>query len=498
MGMGSGYVYRSWWTGRTLRLTAGLVLLVLLVRLGWGWQAGRMLAGQVEAIRARGEPAAAEDFVVVRVPDERNAFEFQMQAAASHVRGVTSPHNSPVNYPDYPPFNPQWHQLAQLSEQSHQKVFAMARQARQFDQVQTHDRYRKPLLANMLNWLNPSRQLANTLADGAVYAHLTGNDAEALERVQDILHLARSLRQDEFMVSHLVAMGIDALAYDATQKIAPGLRIDGQAGAATRPQVRALIDQLLDEREAWAGLERSLRGERVAAMDYADHLADGTWCVHPLVQMQHVRTNPIMDQTLEGMRRGNWADAQSAMQSHSRYIDENMLHGFSGSMVRYSRFFGGRTPYVVRYCRTHFRSIAERRMTAVALAVRLYRIDHGKWPEKLADLAPAYISEIPKDPFCNDGRTIGYRLMRGGLPDGTDRPLLYVEEGPDLPRTIRATPMYSWETDPGPPPLKESFRQYRDLVRFVPVLPPETVEDDPEKPDAPGDDKQQDNEPSQP
>ncbi len=57
-------------------------------------------------------------------------------------------------------------------------------------------------------------------------------------------------------------------------------------------------------------------------------------------------------------------------------------------------------------------------MAAVALAIRLYEIDHGKRPAKLAELVPKYLQAIPADPFSPQDKPIGYR------PD-LARPILY-------------------------------------------------------------------------
>jgi hypothetical protein len=62
-------------------------------------------------------------------------------------------------------------------------------------------------------------------------------------------------------------------------------------------------------------------------------------------------------------------------------------------------------PYLVR----HYQHLAERRMAAVALAVRLYRADHaGRWPESLDELVPAYLPLAPIDPFAAGGRPLHY------------------------------------------------------------------------------------------
>ena len=45
---------------------------------------------------------------------------------------------------------------------------------------------------------------------------------------------------------------------------------------------------------------------------------------------------------------------------------------------------------------------------AIALAVLLYELDHGRRPEKLADLAPDYLPEVPIAPLLEDNQRYTY------------------------------------------------------------------------------------------
>ncbi|HEX4612239.1 MAG TPA: hypothetical protein VH092_28855 [Urbifossiella sp.] len=59
-----------------------------------------------------------------------------------------------------------------------------------------------------------------------------------------------------------------------------------------------------------------------------------------------------------------------------------------------------------------WRSTAQARCVAVALACERYRRAHGRWPDALADLAPVFLPAVPFDPF--DNQPLRYRR----LPDG--------------------------------------------------------------------------------
>ncbi len=57
-------------------------------------------------------------------------------------------------------------------------------------------------------------------------------------------------------------------------------------------------------------------------------------------------------------------------------------------------------------------------MAAIALAIRLYVLDHGRRPARLEALVPDYLPAVPDDPFARDGRAIRYRSDEA-------QPLLY-------------------------------------------------------------------------
>lgn len=78
--------------------------------------------------------------------------------------------------------------------------------------------------------------------------------------------------------------------------------------------------------------------------------------------------------------------------------------------------------------------------TRISLALAGYKAGEGKYPDKLADLAPKYIAEVPLDPFING--PFGYKAI-----DGKDA-MLYstgydnTDDGglPEKDRIIEATP----------------------------------------------------------
>jgi hypothetical protein len=75
--------------------------------------------------------------------------------------------------------------------------------------------------------------------------------------------------------------------------------------------------------------------------------------------------------------------------------------------------FGLLLPAILRAGQSFRRDQAVLRCAVVALAAERYRLAHGRWPERLDDLVPAYLAAVPIDPF--DGQRLRYKRVADGL-----------------------------------------------------------------------------------
>lgn len=444
-----------------------LIFFILLLRLLWGWYADRQVQALLDEYRRRGLPVSAGDLKFPDVPDSENAWLVQLKAANASFTGTDSPRTSPLDYPGYPPYPPAWTTLAAASEAAHAPVFAQLRQARKLQRVQIHQALPSPLAAALLPYINNMRHLANLTCDGAIYAHLQDNDAEALERALDVLHLARSLQHDPFLVSQLVGLGCEMSACNTAMTIAPGLRFD----PAARQSAQALIARLLDEASAKQGLRACMDSERLLHIDTARQQSQNLWALGPLADREIVRNGPNFDLAAQATLTPTWPQAKALLSraKWDRATGNRFLGGpVPGSIPRYSRWFNQHSFDMSPAVERHFRGIAERRITAVSLACQIYRADHRKFPDRLEQLVPKYLPAVPLDPFHDDGRTIGYAVPKHEKPEKGDRPVLYFDPGyAEYP--IPHEPTYSWYVDQRVGPRRQTtVRQYRDLMRFAP------------------------------
>ena len=367
--------------------------------------------------------------------------------------------------------------------------------------------------------------MANTLADAAMYAHLRGDDAEAVERLLDLLHLGHTLRQDPVVISQLVAFGIESLALDTAQQIAPTLAV-GEAATARAPgnaassdQVRMLVDTLLDERAAHASFTRAYTHDRAITLAGIDDQSAGSPVIRPLADASKLRWLPQFATAVEASRQPNYAAASRVLAS----LDGPENPDASANPASTSG--GGRRGRhgvlaVVRRRRArrfrrifelYYRTSGERRATAVSFAARLYRVEQNRWPDELSQLVPKHLPAVPADPFHDDGRPLGYVLQRGALPGGGDRPLVYFDPGSATEAAIDPEPMIGWQFDQARRRRRRParvIRQYRDLGLWLPTtrrfdeqqkqLPEEALGNDPDEADAPRDEQESFTEPDAP
>lgn len=423
---------------------SGFVPAVLVAFLVAGYVQGQ--PAQVDPPSAPVEPAAIESPRIERVPDDENAWLIFLKAAQAGQTGVDSPASSNLEYPAYPPFGDKWQEMAAASEAAHGEAFHLARQARSLPRSMVRSKIPASPEDLGMTQYNPIRHLANLLGDSAMHNHLEGDDAEAIGRLLDLLHLAKSMRADPILLSQLVALGMDSVATSRAQTIAPGLRFDPQqTDNPTSPQqVRRLIDALLDDDNIQERMRQTLHVEHSLIFLWKDDQPDR----QPLTDQHRDLLAASRAVAIDALNRGNLPNTMARLKDRpvtDPGVDERLFI-------------------------TYYRNIAERRMTAISLAAQLYRADHDRWPEQLDQLVPEYLPQVPPDPFRNDGQPIGYVLLQDTLPDGSDRPLLYIDSGP-AEDAIDTEPMYGWQYDPRVhkgQPRRTEYRQYRDLSRWLP------------------------------
>jgi hypothetical protein len=497
------YPPRFRWLKRLSAAGVGLVLLLVATRAWWGSEADRRMRRTLDSLIARGAPVRMADLSPSGVADDDNAALYFKLAANKVARNVDSPSQSSMTFPDYPPFGAAWDTMAAASVAANPEGFRLVRQARTLDQSDWGTRFKSPGFSVLLPHLNGARHLAHTISDAALYAHFHGDDATALEMIADVRHEARAVRAEPIVVSHLVGVGIEHLSLYKLQIMAPALKI-GPEGMplppppgsndraaqllptspphpprlASRSQVRALIADLLDEREVVAALKRALGGEQVIQIDTGEWMGRAAPLLRPMYQLDAVRMLKVDEGVMEAAVQPTWPAAKAVIATLKSVPPAAQVNPFGGtvpitkrvptdhSRLLSSNLVGGLS--VGQAIERNMRLCAERRMTAVSLAAQLYRADHGTWPATLDVLVPRYLPQVPRDPLAMDDRPLGYLVVAGALPGGADRPVVYSvgrdgrDDTPD-PSVLRLVPLYGWHN---------TRDEWRDLSRWVPANVP--------------------------
>lgn len=105
---------------------------------------------------------------------------------------------------------------------------------------------------------------------------------------------------------------------------------------------------------------------------------------------------------------------------------------------------------------------------AISLACHVFKSDKGRWPKSLDELIPAYLPRPIVDPWGDGKQTFGYILIVGGLPDGSDRAMIYCRCQSNDGLFYRVNePCYSFSGEGGMNPKYGG--QFRDVARWQPM-----------------------------
>ncbi|MDP6633324.1 MAG: hypothetical protein QGG42_00315 [Phycisphaerae bacterium] len=434
----------------------GIVLAYLAVTIvagiWWSAYSHRKFNEAVDPIIARGEPLAWSDFATDPIPDDQNAAILYRQAvetpllknheslsegkllAVADTRGneLMDMLEDFVREPEVRREHPQ--DVRELLKMA-ADVFTLCRKARRLDKADwgiDFDRIAIGFTGPPGLWLY--RDIAYLLSLAAIEAHESGHDDEAIEYLRDGVAMSDSLAMMPSTLTYLTSIGTLAIVNKPLEVILPDLKI-GDAPGSVRPEnLRGLMSELLDTGPSSQGVTLAMMGvrsegyeisRRVLSSDMsagqinADSVdgfyggvsrSDGVlvrWCfdslMAPVLRLDAAwgvrHSDEFVRVSIAGtapeFRRG----ILPAQRDAAERLEGNML------LKPLSSLFAPSLDRVYVY---HYGILASRRMSAAAIAVRMYQVDHGRRPETLGDLVPDYLAEVPQDPMDEPGRTIRY------------------------------------------------------------------------------------------
>lgn len=375
------------------------------------------MRGEIAKLKMHGEPWDLADFAQPQVPPEENAALVYCQAGEK-LRTHSSDEEI-LRRTQQLPLDPK--DMASIDDLigRNAELLRLARRASDMPKV----RWDYPIEEAQFK-LSPEedlfdkipfykmRQMAVIIRLAALRAHEQSNELEALRHVSSLLHLARAVRKIPNLRAFSTAAGIERDAINVIQEISWDLQLTAQGETEERSLTVRLIRELLNDQEMIHDYQWQLYGQRT--LDY-------------------YKTNQklLMDRNARGVAevRGiYWAYASAVARSktlpeaqlipkvslYTHKVGDGIL--MTSAQIQQELRYENYAP--LNIARAHFVLLADRRMAAVALAIRLYVIDHGQRPNDLNALVKeGYIGAIPRDPLATNA-PIHY------IPDG-EHPRLY-------------------------------------------------------------------------
>lgn len=190
---------------------------------------------------------------------------------------------------------------------------------------------------------------------------------------------------------------------------APSLRFETRSEGVTTDRLRELIRRLLDDAEPRRGLWEGVRFERAHRVDVIRALPSTMGLKDSVLLAAAVPSAGIgiLDQFQRLLGQLNHPDWPAAS-TIAAALDAEVagLGGHVGAIIT------DNVPNVTRLLIAHHQLLTTRRMAAVALAVRLYRLDHDDaYPPSLDALVPRYLPAVPEDAM-SAGQPIRYDAAR--------------------------------------------------------------------------------------
>lgn len=431
--------------GRRLMILGGMFLLLILGVLGfrqvWLARAEARLQARIDAIHARGEPVLIEDFTYPDVADEDNSAKDYEAAAALLKKAVP-----PADFGNADPatgsggrsatfdiykaggdaeFRRKYIATVRQFVADNQPALDRLRAARDKSGADFGVRLQSPLINTTLLAMAGFRELAKTARIAAILAHDDGDDAKALAISHDLMLFGDQIPPAHYsLITALVGIGIQSNAFEGIiettafeWRIAEDGPPESDGHIASRASVLHLIDVLLDETKFREGWVRAGFGERATYLDSMNLVISNPAALGaPAPGMQFGAIFPWMFRPLYTDELGTMLDFGNQAVAAFRADDWPTADRLRPSEITDSKpntqlarpLFSILQPSLTRAFHLQFRTLAMRRMAAVALAIRLYEIDHSRRPQQLSELVPRYLKQIPGDPFTPDNRPIGY------------------------------------------------------------------------------------------
>ncbi|HWB12076.1 MAG TPA: hypothetical protein VG826_22815 [Pirellulales bacterium] len=404
-----------------MRIRPGVILLVVVggfallftVVLAGAWLAShRRLAAELERIRAAGEPASAEDLEAFykAPPAGRDTTELWLAALAPLDKAEFQAAAKDLPFvgegPDAIPFPGEpWPQLDPAEQFLSRYVLSldkMHQASREGGRARFPTRFADGI-ATRLPHVQQLRAAVRLLQlETAVAAH-RGRLDDTTEAVLAMFAAARSLEQEPILVSQFVRMAFTGIARGRVVWLL-------SAGVLNDSHLKRL-DTELSATDYENSFRRALLGERsIGIQTFTDPEPLGSEAPRlPLGLMASSDETLYLQIMREMIAAGELRGSERIRALDQVDTQLKTLAGETTAKFRYPMTLL-LVPALSASAEATSRNEADRDATRVAIAIERFRLREGRLPSTTDELVPAYLEELPNDPFVGGSSKLKYRV----------------------------------------------------------------------------------------
>jgi hypothetical protein len=381
---------------------AGAVAIVTLACLTPDLIARWQLARELDAIRARGEPATLAELGPDMPPGDENAavllaevFELMDASYASE----------PADWTEFLGKDFLAHRKdAETAVRLHAKTMALAREALMRPRCVFDLDYMKGYGLELPH-LSKLMHLVRIFAAEAILNAINGKKDEAADGIHHVVLLASALNEEPLNISKVVAARYFGFGMEALQRV--------EAATDLSDESRKLLISDLRKLDFRAAATQSLVCERSFLMEIkpSDMTYTRDWLERRylefregLSQAERLRVLRLMGEAIDASRLPPWEARPAATE---RYAQVGKIMDWQHPPAPASLNDAWRN-----WLRTFVIMMAARDAAIIGLSCELYRSARGRYPSGLDELAPEFLETVPLDPFT--GKPFHYKLRDNG------------------------------------------------------------------------------------
>ena len=347
--------------------------------------------GKLEELRKRGEPVTFKELAGPEVPEAENAAPVYEKAFQEYDRLSEEVRKRISELAVSRPLTPEEVVEAKdLVEQAGGVIDLLHKAALRKQCRFAVDQEETPEAA--LAFLSRVQAIARLLRLSAKVNTDTAKPDDAMADCAGIIKLGGAAEAKPRLISMLVDLAMRGIARK-------GLTATLNGGEPSPEALRQYLGALgnVDSR---GRLQKALRGERCLGLYlFQGMMQDPAAPGAPFTYSQGIVYLDAMEKCIE-MAGKPWVQCEAGWAKLGQKIAKDTL---VGSLVA----------ALGRGALTYDRSVAIDGVSQLAVALRLYRIKHGEYPEKLAALTPEVLAKLPTDPFS--GKDYVYRREGKGF-----------------------------------------------------------------------------------